>query len=402
MRILMLAPQPFFEPRGTPISVSQRLSALSRLGYEIDLVTYHIGEDVELPNVTIYRTPALPFVTKVKVGPSLIKVLLDILLLFVAVRLLCKRRYDVIHSHEEAAFFAIFLASFFRTYHVYDMHSSLPQQLENFNFGNVWPLTALFEWLEWLTLRTADVVITVGSDLERLVRKNHPNANLHLIENISLYTGNPPAEETVQALREQWEVQERPVVVYTGTFETYQGLPMLLESAKIAVQRRPDLMFLLVGGTPCQVEELQAQIDAAGLNENVRLTGLVSPMEALAYTEMADILVSPRIHGTSVPLKIYTYMHAGKPIVATSIQAHTQVITRDSAMLVDVDPVSMAQGICTLLDDRELCQRLGRRARHIAQERYSLDNLVARVSAVYAPLWLPRNLFQRVAPISEA
>lgn len=402
MRILMLAPQPFFEPRGTPISVFQRLSALSRLGYEIDLVTYHVGEDVELPNVTIHRTPAVPLVTKVKIGPSLIKPLLDILLLLQAVVLLCKRRYDVIHSHEEASFFAIFLANFFRTYHVYDMHSSLPRQLENFNFGNNRLLIGLFEWLEGLTLRTADVVITVGTDLERLVRQRHPHANLHLIENISLYTGNPPTAEAVQALREQWGVQERPVVVYTGTFETYQGLPMLLESAKIAIRRRPDLMFLLVGGTPCQVDELQAEIDAAGLNENVRLTGMVLPMEALAYTEMANILVSPRIHGTSVPLKIYTYMHAGKPIVATRIQAHTQVITRENAMLVDVDPVAMADSFCRLLDDHELCQRLGRRARHTAQERYSLDNLVAHVSAAYAPLWLPRNLFHRMAPISEA
>ena len=39
MKILMVAPQPFFEPRGTPISVYQRLEALSALGHHIDLLT---------------------------------------------------------------------------------------------------------------------------------------------------------------------------------------------------------------------------------------------------------------------------------------------------------------------------------------------------------------------------
>ncbi len=60
MKILMIAPQPFFEPRGTPISVYQRIEGLSKLGHSVDLVTYHIGEDVEIPGLRIFRAPNFP------------------------------------------------------------------------------------------------------------------------------------------------------------------------------------------------------------------------------------------------------------------------------------------------------------------------------------------------------
>jgi hypothetical protein len=54
MKILMISPQPFFEPRGTPISVYQRIEALSALGHEIDLITYHVGKDFDIPNLKIH------------------------------------------------------------------------------------------------------------------------------------------------------------------------------------------------------------------------------------------------------------------------------------------------------------------------------------------------------------
>ena len=136
MKILMLSPQPFFEPRGTPISVYQRLEALSILGHQIDLITYPVGKDVEFPNVRIHRVRKIKQIQHVRIGPSRAKILFDTLMFFKAVRMLMTTRYDVIHSHEEGAFFGVILAKIFRTRHVYDMHSVLSKQLGNFDFGN--------------------------------------------------------------------------------------------------------------------------------------------------------------------------------------------------------------------------------------------------------------------------
>ena len=82
MKILMLSPQPFFEPRGTPISVYQRLEALSTLGHHIDLITYPVGKDVEFPNVRIHRVRKIKKVQHVRIGPSRAKIVFDILMIF--------------------------------------------------------------------------------------------------------------------------------------------------------------------------------------------------------------------------------------------------------------------------------------------------------------------------------
>ena len=82
----MLAPEPFFEPRGTPFSEYHRIKALGELGHHVDLVTYPIGRDVELPNLRIFRSLRPPFVRKVRIGPSITKVVLDALMLLTIAR----------------------------------------------------------------------------------------------------------------------------------------------------------------------------------------------------------------------------------------------------------------------------------------------------------------------------
>ena len=132
MRILMIAPQPFFAERGTPISTLCRLEALARLGHRVDLLTYPMGENVEIEGLRILRLRKLPFIRSVAIGPSLKKLLLDPLLFMRAFQLLRGGRYDCLHTHEEGAFLGAVLRRLFAIPHMYDMHSSLPEQLVNY------------------------------------------------------------------------------------------------------------------------------------------------------------------------------------------------------------------------------------------------------------------------------
>src|SRR5436190_13578852 len=85
MHILMIAPEPFFEPRGTPFSEYHRIRALLDLGHTVDLVTYPFGKDVSLPGLRIFRCARPPFVSRVKIGPSAAKLALDVTLAVAAV-----------------------------------------------------------------------------------------------------------------------------------------------------------------------------------------------------------------------------------------------------------------------------------------------------------------------------
>src|SRR5438477_9282426 len=93
MRILMIAPEPFFEPRGTPFSEFHRIRALIQLGHEVDLVTYPFGADVTMPGLRIFRSVRPPLVRSVAVGPSAAKLPLDCFLAFTVARLALTRRY---------------------------------------------------------------------------------------------------------------------------------------------------------------------------------------------------------------------------------------------------------------------------------------------------------------------
>src|SRR6266576_722921 len=103
MHILMIAPEPFFEPRGTPFSEYHRIRALLDLGHTVDLVTYPFGKDVTMAGLSIIRAARPPFVRKVRIGPSSAKLFLDLTLTAAVLKQARRERYDAVHSHEEAA-----------------------------------------------------------------------------------------------------------------------------------------------------------------------------------------------------------------------------------------------------------------------------------------------------------
>ena len=191
MRILMLAPEPFFQPRGTPFSEFYRVKALTELGHQVDMVTYPIGEDVEMPGFRLFRTARLPGVRSVKIGPSLTKLPLDGLVFLSAVRRLVSTRYDLLDCHEEAGLMGALLSKLFRVPTIYDMHSSLPEQLANFRFSRSRLLRWLFDKSERLTVRGSDGVIVICPHLEETVAKIDPEKPTFLIENSPLAESGP-------------------------------------------------------------------------------------------------------------------------------------------------------------------------------------------------------------------
>lgn len=396
MKILMISPQPFFEPRGTPISVYERLRALSTLGQEVDLVTYHVGKNVNIPGVRIYRTPRIPLIRDVKTGPSWPKIFLDGLVFIKTFMLLVTKKYDVIHSHEEASFFGLILARIFHVRHVYDMHSSLPKQLANFNFGNWWPLVKLFEFLEGLVLRTCDTVITIDEDLKNYVMEKEPQIRQFLVENLALHDGrNPPDSNFTKEVRKSLGLDGKSPIVYTGSFESYQGIELLIECAEIVCQREPRAIFILVGGKPDQIRRHRELVIKKNLQHFIYFMGIVPPEEAIAYLGIAEILVSPRADGTSVPLKIYSYLHSGKPIVATRLGVHTQVLNDEIAFLSEPTKESLAEGILKLLGDPDLRNKLGQRANQFAKDKYNFNNYVAMIDYIYKGLRTPDHALDR-------
>jgi glycosyltransferase involved in cell wall biosynthesis len=373
----MLAPEPFFEPRGTPFSEYHRLRALTELGHHVDLVTYPFGADVEMPNLRIIRAAKPPFINRVGIGPSAAKLVLDVYLLVTILRQVRRERYDAIHSHEEMGVVGVWLARRLGIPHLYDMHSSLPQQLTNFSFARSALLRRAFEVMEQRTIFGSDVVITICQDLYDRVHAMGAGDRAILIENVMGGDVEDPPQLTASEVRTRWGIPaDAPLVLYTGTFEPYQGLDMLIESMAIVARTRPDVRLLIVGGREEQVAEAKAR--AASLGAPAIFTGYQPARDIPAYVEACDILASPRIKGTNTPLKIYSYLRSGKPIVATNLLTHTQVLDPSVAMLVSPEPAAFASAIEQLLTDSALRARIAESAAELARTRYSRDAYVSR------------------------
>jgi len=382
----MLAPEPFFEPRGTPFSEYHRIKALGELGHRVDLVTYPIGADVELPNLRIIRSGGLPLVRKVRIGPSVVKLLLDARLAATAWRAARRGGYDLVHSHEEAGFFGTWLARRMGVPHLYDMHSSLPQQLSNFRLAlGGWMLPA-FERLERRTIAQSQSIITICQALQDQVVAMGAGARSVLIENVMGGGTDEPPTLGAADVRARWGMApDQPVVLYTGTFEAYQGLDLLTEASAIVARARPEARVLVAGGEPAQIAEAAGRAEALGAP--MVFAGQQPARDIPAFIEASDVLVSPRVSGTNTPLKIYSYLRSGRPIVATRLSTHTQVLDPTVAELVDPTPAAFAAGVLQLLDDPARRCALADAAAALARERYSRRAYLERTADAYARLW---------------
>lgn len=389
MNVLLIAPQPFMEKRGTPLAVLQLLKALTELDHNVDLITYHLGEDVHINNVRHYRTMNIPFIKRVKKGQSAAKAFLDIFIFLKAIRLLLKNNYDCIHAVEEAAVMGGILKRFFHTPLIYDMDSSIPEQLKESNsifWSNhlfIKTVSALEKW----TINSAELVMAVCQALRERIKSLSPDKPVMVIEDIpNVEPFDPAMRDKVERLREELGVTDKTVVLYTGTFEAYQGIDLLLDAIPYVIKGFPDVRFVLVGGELEQLKEKLKITASLGIADNVIILGK-RPLEDMPlFMEMADILVSPRNKGTNTPMKIYTYLQSGRPIVATRLLTHTQALTEEVSLLAEPEAKAFADGIITLLEDKGLREKLGEAGRILVEERYSYDSFKEKVKKAYSLL----------------
>ena len=236
-------------------------------------------------------------------------------------------------------------------------------------------------------VRKSQVVITICQELQDTVTGMGAGERSLLIENVMGGDVDEAPSHSAAAVRVTWGIAaDAPLALYTGTFETYQGVEMLIDAAAIVARRRPDARVLVVGGEPAQVEAARTRAAAAGASPVMVFTGQQPARDIPGFVQAADLLVSPRIRGTNTPLKIYSYLRSGKPIVATDLLTHTQVLTPGIARLVEPKPEPFAEAMLQLIDRPGERARLAAAAAAVAQEKYSRESYLRRTAQAYERL----------------
>ncbi len=174
-------------------------------------------------------------------------------------------------------------------------------------------------------------------------------------------------------------------VAYAGNLYPWKGVEILLR----ALTHLPDVRGLVIGGHPLEPDlgRLKTLADELGLGARVAFTGHVAPSDVAAALADADVLVVPNTASAvserhTSPLKLFEYLAAGRPIVASDLPSLREVL-RDgvNAILVPAGDVrALAHGLRRVLDDADLGQRLARAAFECAAD-YSWDRRAERLEA---------------------
>ena len=207
------------------------------------------------------------------------------------------------------------------------------------------------------------------------------------IENISVQhnsirRGRPVSTAEVEALRDRLEIgDDERVMLSVGRLSREKAHIDLLEAFRLLRETRPDLSLklIIVGDGP---ERARLTADADSLGGHVIFAGQVSDVRP--FYAVADVFALPSLSEGS-PNVVLEAMAANLPIVATAVGGVPEMLeNNESALLVPPnDPPSLAAGIASLLTDKDLAQRLARRAATLVDTQYAPENYVRSLVEIY-------------------
>ncbi len=367
-RVLLIASQPFFEWRGSPIRLGFDILALTQLGYAVDFLTLPLGERREIPGARIVRAPNLLGARRIAIGPSALKLAFDCILLPMALGMALRRRYAVIHGVEDCGPIAWLAARIGRARLVFERHSD-PSSYRRGWFRNL--VMNAYGAVERFVMRRADAVICTGPGLLAHARAAGRAGRACLIPDIpsSLAEATPAGVAAARA-----RCARRPddiLVAYVGSFALYQGMDLLFGAIPLVVREEPRARFVIIGGSPEEIAARRAGLERAGCPHAALFLGHIPPDQLPDYLAAADVLLSPRLAGVNTPLKLLDYLKAGVAIVATDCAANRLILDETTAHLTPPTAEGFAAGILALCRDRERRLALGRNGAELLKSRHT-------------------------------
>jgi glycosyltransferase involved in cell wall biosynthesis len=382
VKILVLAPHPFFQARGTPLAVRTVVEFLGARGHEVDILTYHEGDDVAIPNCRIHRIPRIPGVRNVRPGFSLMKVLCDTVMFVECLRMVRRKHYDLIHAVEESAFIAAAARELTGVPYIYDMDSSLAEQMVE-AYPRLHFALPVMRYCESVAVRRSLGVLTVCAALEDLALGHDPGKPVGRVEDSTLLPANSPTDGDRNGLVLEAVRRQGPVAMYVGNLERYQGIDLLLQGFRYTLRRVPSASLVIVGGREEDIRRYLEIAESIGILQRVHFLGPRPVTQLPALLRQADVLVSPRLKGLNTPMKIYSYLDSGTAVLATRLRTHTQVLDDRTAYLVEPEPEPLGVGLAELLSNRTLRQRLAAHAKEYVREEFTPDAARRKLGAFY-------------------
>ena len=382
LRVMMLAPVPYFTECGCHVRMYEEARALMRLGHRVRIVTYHLGRD--MPEVPIHRISDVPWCKNLTFVPSWHKPYLDFLLYRRALKEARAFRPHLIHAHlHEGAWIGGRLKNRLHIPLLFDCQGSLTGEMLEHGFVKEGSRRhRFFSGLERrINAGAADYIVTRSGPAARDLVERWGVAETRvgtLLDGVDTAHFRPhPRDEVRGKLRLPPDI---PVVVYLGLLNRSQGIDPLLAGIVQLKSKGSPIRFLIMGYPE---EEYRKKATELGIDRMITFTGRIDYAKAPCYLSAGDIAVSPKLLLTEANGTLPAYMACGLPTVSFDTRVNRELLGDAGVYAEYGDVGDLTAKLMWLMEHEDERKRLRRVVREHAEKRLSWDIRGKELDTIY-------------------
>ena len=359
MRILVVAPTPFFSDRGTHIRILEEALALEKLGHQITIATYHIGREIDTEietSIKIRRIRKWLFwYKKLEAGPDWQKILLDIMLIRKVFNLVRTEKFEILHCHLHEGVmlgWIVKICLFWRKIKIVsDFHGSLTREMVSHQYLQGGFLKSIFKRIEWFIDNLGDFAITSSPENTEEISQIRKDKKIEtVLDGVNLdYYRNLP--EKIDSKKELELPLDKIIMVYTGALVLNKGIRFLLDAILSVLQKTQEVFFVIAGFPVSDVEKF---IQKNKLEKNVRLIYPLNYFDLPQILNASDIGIDPKDSSTrQASGKILQYMGAGLPVICFERKNNRHYLGRGAYYASIASAECLAEKIGEALQNKE-------------------------------------------------
>lgn len=391
MKILVVAPTPFFADRGTHIRILEEALALEKEGHEIKIATYHIGRDVTdevETQIDVRRIRRWLFwYKKLEAGPDWQKIILDLMLLRKVFYLARTQKPQIIHAHlHEGVLIGAIVQKllFWRNMRlVADFHGSLTREMESHSYLRGGLLKKIFRQVEIFVDNLGDFAITSSWENTEEIKKMRKDGRVETILDGVNLTHYAQKDSKSQLKRELELPPDKKIITYAGALVLNKGVNYLLE-AILQILAKNGNVFFVVAGFP--VEDVEKFVRQHKLEENVRIVHPLNYFDLPRILQASDLGVDPKDSSTrQASGKILQYMAAGLPVACFDRVNNREYLGEAGMYAKEISGQGLAEAILECLaNENDLQQKSAESAKRAVQ--FGWNKSAQKITQIYAKL----------------